>query len=387
MGGMIVQNDLPDRFGPLSRNPVVRRPATPAELSIHNDFLESVRTARKELVRAAFYLAELVDRKVHKVFGYADGPSYAVSVAGLSERQARDLLRMGRRLRERPELASAVAEGSLSWGKALLLAGRLGPGEGGEWIERAKGMSEVALKTELRNSGKGGARSESVLQSVETSVVECEAIEMTSASIDQPCHPKPEVHSPGSEKKACAPERPIHVTLSFAPDQYAAWERVVAVLRKAGEEQSLGALHLDALESLSGNRVPGRDHPPRSLLVVLTCPECRSARLPTSRGEVTAPPALIAAVECDAVVDRDDGNGPSRRQVVPPRLRRTVLRRDRYRCQGEGCTHVHHLEIHNRVPVAHGGRTELENLVTLCSRCHRGLHERETELEKLRPPV
>ncbi|MCK9996210.1 MAG: HNH endonuclease [Candidatus Krumholzibacteria bacterium] len=113
------------------------------------------------------------------------------------------------------------------------------------------------------------------------------------------------------------------------------------------------------------------------LLHIHQCPECNRKVLHNSRGTFEVEPALLKAADCDAIVEREDG---ARRANISPRLRRLVLARDGYRCQGPGCGHTRFLEIHHRIPVALGGRTEMENLVTLCSGCHRGLHQREEEL-------
>ncbi|MGD9548538.1 MAG: HNH endonuclease [Candidatus Krumholzibacteriia bacterium] len=113
---------------------------------------------------------------------------------------------------------------------------------------------------------------------------------------------------------------------------------------------------------------------PRYSLIILLCPDCGAAALPTPRGEVTASPPLLAAARCDAVVEDQEGR---RRAVIPPRVRRTILRRARYACEYPGCSNTGFLEIHHRVPAAQGGTDEPANLIALCARCHRRLHEDE----------
>lgn len=73
---------------------------------------------------------------------------------------------------------------------------------------------------------------------------------------------------------------------------------------------------------------------------------------------------------CDARVVKPNGRA---RQSIPPARRRAVLVRDGHRCRRCGATRF--LEIHHERPVSAGGGNEAENLVTLCSRCHRRLHE------------
>jgi hypothetical protein len=86
---------------------------------------------------------------------------------------------------------------------------------------------------------------------------------------------------------------------------------------------------------------------------------------------------------CDASVSRVVLKGKSEpidvgRQtpVVPAALRRAVVIRDRY-CRFPGCDRPHSwCDAHHIVHWADGGATALSNLVLLCRRHHRMLHER-----------
>ena len=61
------------------------------------------------------------------------------------------------------------------------------------------------------------------------------------------------------------------------------------------------------------------------------------------------------------------GNG-KRKSVIPHRLRKQVLERDKYRCKY--CeTHID-LTIDHIYPESKGGETKLENLQTLCRTCN-----------------
>ena len=54
------------------------------------------------------------------------------------------------------------------------------------------------------------------------------------------------------------------------------------------------------------------------------------------------------------------------------KLRVEVLQRDGWRCQSCGTTsnlHVHHKEFRS-----HSGDDSGENLITLCARCHKAVH-------------
>ena len=53
-------------------------------------------------------------------------------------------------------------------------------------------------------------------------------------------------------------------------------------------------------------------------------------------------------------------------------IRRTVLKRDDYRCAN--CQSTENLHVHHIVPLSVGGSNELSNLKTLCKACHTKLH-------------
>lgn len=61
-------------------------------------------------------------------------------------------------------------------------------------------------------------------------------------------------------------------------------------------------------------------------------------------------------------------------RAVPPAIRRALRLRDRG-CRFPGCTHHRHVDAHHIRHWADGGETKLSNLVELCGRHHRLLHE------------
>ena len=68
----------------------------------------------------------------------------------------------------------------------------------------------------------------------------------------------------------------------------------------------------------------------------------------------------------------------ARRQLDPAlyeELRNQVLRRDGWRCQF--CGTMYNLEVHHKEFRSHAGDDSEENLITLCSQCHAGVHRSE----------
>jgi hypothetical protein len=62
-------------------------------------------------------------------------------------------------------------------------------------------------------------------------------------------------------------------------------------------------------------------------------------------------------------------------RAVTPKQREEIVRRDAYRCSNPCCHYQLWLEVHHIVFFCNGGATVPDNLLTLCSRCHRNLHE------------
>jgi hypothetical protein len=76
---------------------------------------------------------------------------------------------------------------------------------------------------------------------------------------------------------------------------------------------------------------------------------------------------------------------PSGRDLVHSRVTRCAsyaqqraLHKRSAHCQNPGCTATRELEAHHLIPVEHGGRTELDNLILLCPRHHKHLHDQST---------
>ena len=73
---------------------------------------------------------------------------------------------------------------------------------------------------------------------------------------------------------------------------------------------------------------------------------------------------------------------PHGRDLLHSRIRRcasyaqmrALVKRSKH-CQYPGCTSTHELQGHHILPDGHGGTRELENLLLLCTRHHRHLHD------------
>ena len=103
-------------------------------------------------------------------------------------------------------------------------------------------------------------------------------------------------------------------------------------------------------------------------------------RCETSAG-VAVPPATGRRLCCDGslvpIVDDERGDPihvGRKTRAIPPALRRALDARDRG-CRFPGCTNSRFVDAHHVVHWADGGETELGNLMLLCRRHHRFVHE------------
>lgn len=83
--------------------------------------------------------------------------------------------------------------------------------------------------------------------------------------------------------------------------------------------------------------------------------------------------SALEAILCDAITEvtvrAEDGRFMEyghKQRIVPPALKRAILDRDGNTCAGDGCDSRYRVEAHHIIPWSQGGRTDAENLVSLC---------------------
>ena len=92
------------------------------------------------------------------------------------------------------------------------------------------------------------------------------------------------------------------------------------------------------------------------------------------RGVVAAQPRCIQCYERRAAIPEPSQATPKTRDLIPPQLRFRVLQRDGFRCQycGRSARDGATLHLDHVVPVAAGGETTEDNLITACATCNLG---------------
>jgi site-specific DNA recombinase len=108
--------------------------------------------------------------------------------------------------------------------------------------------------------------------------------------------------------------------------------------------------------------------------LVFTPAEQDGRRFYTFEGKGTVSPVLAGIVQAGS-----KGDGP-RTRTIPPALRRALHHRDKG-CRFPGCG-LRFVQGHHVRHWAHGGPTTLSNLVLLCRRHHRAVHEEHVQVER-----
>ncbi|MPY86787.1 MAG: DUF222 domain-containing protein [Luteitalea sp.] len=130
-------------------------------------------------------------------------------------------------------------------------------------------------------------------------------------------------------------------------------------------------IHVDENTLKEDTRPAAGDHPVE--------PDTGQAVLEDAEGAyVSAETSRRIACDASTVVMRHAPDGTvldvgRKRRTIPPAIRRALAARDR-RCRFPGCT-ARHCEAHHVRHWADGGPTRLTNLVLLCKRHHRAVHE------------
>jgi hypothetical protein len=314
--------------------------------------------------RAVLWFSDIMNRRLYRMLGYSNMAQYATAELKFSKTRTGDFMRLARKLEELPAVKKSLVAGDLGYTKVVEIIKVATPATQDTWVAEAArtGRRELAKKVKLVRE-KARRRSEGRQGSL----------------LGQ---------NPAEENLAA--EVPVRVGLEMTPEQFARFEALMEKVRKLGAvpagsnrvETFLAGL--DALVQGTSNpatncndkryTIPTRRRvfPAPFQVHVHRCPECAKSMVQTSRGEMEISKADAGRVECDSRVKRP---GHPNAATIPPNRRIAVLSRDRFHCQSPGCRNSRFLEVHHIKPRSLGGRNDLDNLVTLCSACHRLHHE------------
>jgi len=379
---------------------------------VHSSLVHALGVADAASAHALLWFAEVLDRRLYRDRGFLSIEAYAEAELGFSTRKTEQFIQLARLVKRFRRLRESLIQGRLTWTQVRTIAPVLTAESEAHWVGRAEALSRRELAREIaaaRTRVRAKVRTPDQVRLPAPDPAESAGPVPTaptdsrsSSSATHPTDEYPEdsdspsgpisrpdlaASAPGSHPPddGDAPEVMTTVTLRLRPIDRARLERAVEALRRQGYREERGTLVVAAIEQMAATSgatsAPSpsdspthsdRSARPARQVVITVCPTCRHAT--TGVGASTRPvdPLTVETLLCDA--DVVDGSG-HRRATIPPSIRRRVLARDGHQCSAPGCGSTHHLEIHHRVPVAPGGTNDPGNLVTLCHRCHRSLHE------------
>jgi len=316
---------------------------------------------------AVLWFAEVSRRGLYRQLGHATLQLYATQALGFSDNRYYQFKRLADDLDRLPVLREAVETGAIGWTKALQVARVATETTQAAWVAKASTTGRRELELQVRQARKRRPVVSAAQLAFDTAA---------QVSIDVAAQS-------GLDTAARSVADPL-VTVSLRVDgvRLARYEALVEKAHKMGLAPAAADrfdLLLAGLESLVSATDVERPQAagPAAQIIIQQCPDCERAAVTTSRGEKRLAPAQLAALACDAHVQRP---GKPNRATIRPSVRAAVLARDRYRCATTGCRSTHFLEVHHVKPRGHGGSNRAENLITLCSRCHGFVHEKGESL-------
>lgn len=334
----------------------------------------------------ALWFAEVLRRKLYRDLGYGSIQQYAELALGFGPGKTAQFVRLAGALEELPRLRRSLSRGELTWTKARTVAAVATPKTEGDWLAAAKKTTSRGLEATVRaaraRTGKAG-------QSRGQAALILEASKDETNRTGKPSEESPREPAPILPVEALSLPRDVHIR--FSPEQAARFEAFLEAARKQGVSGDRAELVLAGLEALvagGGSGAPdpeGRAPAPDSRegkptaraagspyqVLVQLCPSCAGGSVVTGREPRPLHPRELRAILCDARIRKP---GERNRAVIPPRVRRAVMERDGHRCRGAGCRSARFLSVHHLTPRAAGGSNDPENLITLCSACHRAVH-------------
>ena len=301
---------------------------------------------------------------------------------------AREKVRVARALATLPRLAQALAHGELSYAKVraltrvatpeteerLLAIGRAGTAEHVERIVR--GWRRMDRKAEQDEAARQHASRALYVYPAEDGTVtirgrlapEAGALLLKAlTAAREALYRRTRTENPVVEAADASAETPTNVSAeapTMAQQQADALQLLAETALHHGIDPGTPAEHYQVVVHVDATVLEDPDQPGQSIV--------------EDGARVSAETSQRLGCDASRVVMKHDADGRifevgAKTRTIPPALRRALLHRDRS-CRFPGC-HGRFCQAHHIRHWAQGGPTTLSNLVLLCRRHHRAVHE------------
>ena len=305
--------------------------------------------------RVTEIVREAEDEDDWRAAGCSSSAQWLAQICSSDHRTAERITRTSVALRELPALDQALGSGALTLDQVAAAAAFATPGTDAELARVAVGKAPGAIALAARTLAPPAVEDDRVLY-------ERRALSMS--------------WGPGRRELAFSGRLPLEQGAAF---EQAIWN--IAKPQRALDKQAGTILEwqqsaADALVTLvrSGDASGGVKRSPTALIVHVSADSP-----PLLEGAGPISPESAERLACDA---RRLTIKPSGRDLVHSRMGRCAsyaqLRSLHQRCDHcryPGCGAARELEAHHLLPVERGGVTELDNLILLCPRHHKHLHD------------
>ena len=355
----------------MSETPIEEMTAAPeiALETLEADICELAARQAAEEYQLLMKLAEFDRREGWVGWGIQSCAHWFAWKCGLGIGAAREKVRVARRLEEMPLVAGAFAKGELSYSKVRALARAVEPGTEETLLQLARDATTAQLESIVRAYRRQSGPKE--------------------LGEDRQRYDRRSANWYWDEDGS------LVINARLSPDDgtalVAALEAqrtaLIEATRDAAETSSEPQMtNADALAAVARAALTttgeGHGNLPAVVLHVdaAALPEDGPGRCHLQDGP-GIPPATARRLGCDAVLlqllahlDGAPSEPSARTQAIAPAQRRALWSRDGG-CRFPGCRNRRFVHAHHVIHWSKGGPTILENLVLLCSRHHRAVHE------------
>ncbi len=298
------------------------------------------------------WFGDILERQLYRDLGFSSMNQYAKVELGFCRSKIGDYMNLCKKLNKLPVLKEALKSGKFGYTFGRVISSVADESNEKKLVEFALNNSRQLLEKEIKRV------------KVE---VKAKASKQTSLL-------------PEPAKKLLPLAVPVQVKLEMSPIQFSRYEALLEKIQKtqniSGDQAEVvleimaRLLEMQSQKGSSREALSSTSQQPAQIHIH-HCPECESARVQTSRGEMEIGKSEWERCQCDS---KRTAPGKRNTSSIPPSIRQAVLAKARNKCQRRGCDHTRFLEVHHVVPRSLGGGNEMDNLVCYCSACHSLVH-------------